>query len=218
MTITYGELKGRVLRVLDAYEADGETQVGVSDPAILDAVLAAHDAILPWFPNKSTGSLTADGAILVFDLPTDFYEMEAVVDSQTGEIYPRVSFTAGNFIGEGSTGNNDWLLFPSGSVTFSKAPQYDITLFYLASWAKLDEPGDDDELEPPDFAMNGLALYGAAMVMLSGAVAITEIKQFATKVDSGHPEHNPMMRAVDYLLKLFASEMSRHPKHMRAAQ
>lgn len=218
MTITYGELKGRVLRVLDAYEVGGEEDSGsVNAPSILDAVLAAHNAILPWFPKKAVETLTADGTP-VFTLPTDFYEMEAVVDSQTGQIYPKVALDIGNIIGENSSGINDWMLFPSGSITFSKAPQYDINLIYLASWAKLDEPNDEDELEPPDFAMNGMTLYAAAQVMLSGAVSITEIKQFATKVDSGHPEHNPMMRAVNYLLKLFTAEMNRHPKHVRTQQ
>ena len=218
MTITYGELKGRVLRVLDAYEVGGEEDSGsVSEPAILDAALAAHDVILPWFPKKAVVTLTADSTS-GFTLPTDFYEIEAVVDSQSGLVYPKVKLDIGSIIGENTSGPNDWMLFPSGSMTFSKAPQYDITLYYLASWAKLEDPGDDDELEPPDFAMNGLTLYAAAMVMLSGAVSITEIKQFATKVDSGHPEHNPMMRAVNYLLKLFASEMNRHPKHVRSQQ
>lgn len=218
MTITYGELKGRVLRVLDAYEVGGEEDSGsVNEPSILDAALAAHDAILPWLPKKAVATLAAD-SVSVFTLPTDFYEMEAVVDSQTGRIYPKVLLDIDSIIGENSSGENDWMLFPSGSMTFSKAPQYDITLYYLASWAKLEDPGDDDALEPPDFAMNGMTLYASAMVMLSGAVSITEIKQFATKVDSGHPEHNPMMRAVNYLLKLFAAEMNRHPKHVRMQQ
>lgn len=220
MTITYGELKDRVLRILDGFEPDGLEEGGViPDPSILDAIQAALVAILPWAPKTASTTLVSGGSTVEFDLPDDLYEIEVVVDSSTGEIYPKAELIPGNTIGESISANNNWIPFPSGKLTFSKAPGNDITLYYLAVYTKPPTTEDDDlVLEPPDFAMTGLGLYAAAMIMLTGAVSITEIRQFNTKVDSGNPEHNPMKDAANYLIKLFNSEMNRHPKHQRAQQ
>ena len=209
---TYGELRDRVIWTVTE---DPESLDEGSEILLLNAISAAHDAILPWIPKTGISTLTA-GNTATFDLPNDFYEVEACVLS-TGEIVPKSNLSAGFYLGEGATGNNDWLLFPSGKITFSKAPKLDVTLYYLASWAKPgDNPGDDDELDPPDYVMTGLTLYAAAFVILPSAVSVTEIRQWNTKVDSGNPEHNPMQKAADYLLKLFNSEMNRLPKYLRS--
>jgi hypothetical protein len=217
MTITYGELTDRVLHILDGFDVDGETPSGeVSDGAMQNAVYSALDAILPWAPKTAVDTLTADSSTTVFDLPSDFYEEEAFADSSSGEVYPQVQLTPGSFVGTNAAENNSWTLFPDKQVTFSKAPSDNITLYYLATWEKPSDPTDVTALEPPDFVMTGLALYAAAMIVLTGAVSITQIRQFNTRADSGNPEHNPMQEATNYLLRLFNAEMNRHPRYQKA--
>lgn len=207
---TFSELKGRVLRLLG--DPLGE---GYSNELITDAIDAAQLAILPWMPKTAKTSLTAGND--VYALPTDFYAVEAVVIQQTGEIVPQAIFAPGNFHGDNISGNNDWIEYPAGSLTFSKELPGDYDLYYLAVWTPLDTDVDDDYvLEPPNASMTGLALYSAAYALQPQAVNTAEVRQFNTRVDSGNPEHNPLQDAALYLLKLFQNEMNRHPKYQRA--
>lgn len=209
---TYGELRDRVIWTITE---DPSSLAEGSETLLFNAISAAHDAVLPWIPKTGIATLTA-ADVAAFNLPEDFYEVEACVLA-TGEVVPKSNLNPGSYVGEYTTGNNDWLLFPSGKITFSKVPTSDVTLYYLASWVKpSDETDDDYELDPPDYVMTGITLYAAAFTILPSAVSVTEISQWNTKVDSGNPEHNPVQKAADYLLKLFNSEMNRLPKYLRS--
>jgi len=172
-------------------------------------------AILPWMPKTAKTSLTAGDT--VYALPDDFYAVEAVVIQSTGEIVPQAMFAPGSFHGANISGNNDWIEYPAGSLSFSKELPGDYDLYYLAVWTPLgDTPDEDLTLEPPNASMTGMAFYSAAYALQPQAVNTAEVRQFNTRVDSGNPEHNPLQDAALYLLKLFQNEMNRHPKHQRA--
>lgn len=207
---TYGELRWRALRIVD--DAEG---TGYESALILDAIRSAHDAILPWFPKLAKTTLAGDGVIVQWTLPTDFFEVQGCVDMVTGEILPEATLMPGMYVGSMASANN-WLLYPQGSVSFSKAPTGNVDFYYLATWTRpADSVQDDDPLEPPNHLITGMALYTAAYLILPEGVSITEIRQFATKVDSGNPEHNPVQKAHTYLLQLFYSEMGKLPKQQR---
>lgn len=211
---TFGELKNRVLRLLS-----DPSGAGYSDDLILDAISAAHDGILPWVPKTGSTTLTGDGVTAAFSLPSNFYAVEAIVDDSTGELLPQSVLTPGRYFGDSTTNTNDWILNPSGQITFSKeiSSGCTYTLMYLATWSKpVSGSPTDLVLEPPASAIVGMSLYAAAYALLPSAVSASEVRQFNTRVDSGNPEHNPMQRAADYLMKLFANEMNRHPKYQRA--
>lgn len=206
MSITFGALSDRITRLMDD---------AVEEELLIEAISAAFDAILPWMPKLASAALSTDGTLTVFVLPADFYDIEALLDESTGSPLPRASLGAGGYFGT-SVKENNWLLFPSGSISLSKAVDSPITMYYLAHYAKPDDTtAAEDALEIPDKAEMGVALYASAYLMLPDIVSIAEISQFKTKVDSGNPEHSPRMRAAEYLLKLFRDEMNRHPSYQR---
>lgn len=210
------DLTARVLRLLGAVDTD------TYDPALLiDGINAGLEAILPWTPNTATYQLTGDGSQTVFALPTDLYDLEAVVVNETGEILHRANLTPGAIHGENISGTNDWLLYPNDQITFSKAiPNNNLyDLFYLAYWEELDitDPGETTVAIPRSSEL-GVVLYAAAYTIWPAAVGAAEYGTFKNRVDSGNPEHNPMQKAANYLLGLFQQEMNRHPRYQKATK
>lgn len=212
---TLDELRYQIFRLLGT--PDG---TGYSNELVIDSINMAFDAILPWMPKTATTTLAGTGTTSTFALPAHLYEVEAVIDND-GEVLPRSFLIPGQHIGERTENINDWLEYPSGSITFSKAISsgYSYTVYYLAHWNKptISTEGTST-MEPPERATIGIALYSAAYCILPAAVGASEIRQFGTRVDSGTPEHNPMQKTMLYLLDLFQREMSRHPKHQKAVK
>jgi hypothetical protein len=207
---TFGELKGQILRLLG--DPDSE---GYSPELLIDAVQAAQIAILPWMPKTASVQLASGDT--EYALPNGFYAVEAVIVDSTGEVLPQAIFAPGNYFGAKISGTNDWIEFPAGYISFSKELPETYTLYYLATWAELDDTTTEEyELEVPIQATVGMCLYGAAYALQPQAVGTAAIRQFATKVDSGNPEHNPLQQSATYLLKLFVNEMNRHPKYQRS--
>jgi hypothetical protein len=187
----------------------------------VDAINAALDAILPWVPKTAKTTFTGDGTSVVFALPGDLYEIEAVVVNSSGEVLPRSILSPGQKLGLLSLNTNQWLEYPNGSITLAKPLNtnevYD--LYYLAHWAKVTATSlDATVMEPPAVTMIGLTIFAAAYALLPSAVGAAEYGQFKTRIDSGNPEHNPMQKTTLYLLELFAREMNRHPKHQKATK
>lgn len=210
---TYSDLKRRVLYLLE--DPTGE---GYADELILDACCSALDAILPWLPKASSTTLTGDGSAISFDLPSDFYDVEAVVIDESGLILPRAVFSPGLYTGENIQADNDWKLFPADQISFSKAPAAGdtYTLYYSARWAKPTESNVNTfVLETPDHVLAGLSFYATAYLNTPGASSTASIRRFNTRVDSGNPEHNPMQKAVGFLMGLFQQEMNRLPKRTK---
>lgn len=203
MAIVYGDFKNRVLRLL-------EDPAGSSydDSIILDATRAAINSIIPWSPKRATTTLASGES--VYAVPTDYLESEAVL-SDSGDVVPQIVLSPSAYFGTGVTGNS-WLPYPHGYITFALALTADYTLYYLAAWVLPDEDTDDtDELEVPDAVEVGLSYYAAAYALMPAAISIGEIKQFEIDTASGNPEHNPLQRSVDFLLKLWRDEMKRLP-------
>lgn len=209
---TYGELRGRIYRMVE----DPDRESYLAD-AFLDAITSAHDALLPFWPQAKIDTITAVSETKTYALPDDTYEVEAIVDSSTGEVLPQASLYAGAFLGQQVAAPNDWAMYPAGSVTFFKAPSNNLDLYYSAFWTKpTEDTEDEDDLEPPDFLITAMTYYGAGYMITPPAVSITEIRQFNQKVDSGQPEHNPMKKASDWLMSRFLAEMTRLPAYRKS--
>ena len=209
---TVQNLRNRVGRMLNDTELDGYDQ-----GLFFDALDAALEAILPWVPKTSIYEIEGDGGA-TYALPEDCYQIEACADSVSGELLEKAQLVPGHYRGE-ITQENDWLEYPHRHIAFSKTLSVGetITLYYLAHWDKpLDNNQLNDDLEPPAYSHHGIALYATAYMLFPSAISASEVRQFNTKVDSGHPEHNPMQQSATYLLRLFADEMNRHPKHQKA--
>lgn len=210
---TLGYLQQRILRLLDDMAG-----ASYSDDAQLEAIENAYIAILPWCPKPSKDVFTGDGTKTEFALPTDLYEIQAVIVQETGEILPQAVFQPGGYHGAEIDSTNDWLEYPSGSLTFSKVLNSGevYELWYSAYWTAPTGMADDKVvLEPPNMVMTGLAFYSAAFLLMPGAIGSAEIRQWNINVDSGNPEHNPVRDAVTYMLNMFHQEMNRVPKFQR---
>lgn len=211
---TYGELTSRILRMLG--DPEGE---GYSELQVLDAIQAATDAVLPWTPKTSVITLTGDGATTAYALPSDAYAIETIIVDASGEMLPPSIIAPGNYIGSNTTGVNSWILYPSGKVTLSKAISTSdtYTVFYLATWTKPTiSTNDDDDLDTPDVVLHALTLYASGWLLTSASIESAEVRQFGTRVDSGNPEHNPLMESSEWLFKLFLNEMKRNPRYQKA--
>jgi hypothetical protein len=211
---TFGDLKDFVLRLIG--NPAGE---GIEEGLLVNAIASAHDAILPWVPKLKQTTITGDGIAKAFNLPADFYGIEAVIKNLTGEILSKAVFSPGSYYGENVAVTNTWLLLPTGQISFSKTPTSDevFDVIYIATWLKPTMNSEEsDLLEPPDYLTLALALYSAAYVLMPDAMGNAGISPFRTRIDSGNPEHNPVEKAITFLMNLFNQEMNRHPRHQKA--
>jgi hypothetical protein len=211
---TVGNLRDRILRLVD-----DPSGIGYNDIAIRDALASAQDAILPWIPKLQTSTIVGTGASSYL-LPTELYEVQSVVDVITGQSLNRATLSPNSYHGDTIEATNDWILYPSGYISFSKelAVGINYTLYYTARYNELDDPLNTLEvIEPPSWTIVALCYYAASILLVPEAVSASTIRQFNTRVDSGTPEHNPMQKSVTFLQNLFIQEMNRNPKFQKVS-
>jgi len=209
---TFADLKARVGRLVK--------NENIADELLFDALDTALDAILPWQAQRSMQAIEGNGTLTSFELSDDLYEIDAVADDD-GEFLPEAVLAPGNHYGANTGGENDWIEFPTGYLSLSKAPDSGdvVTVYYRGFWTKPANPTDDGfVLTIPRYLVHAVALYAAAYALMPGAVQTAAIRQFNTKVDSGNPEHNPVAERVTFLLRLFNAEMSRHPRQIAGSR
>lgn len=170
------------------------------------AANAALRAVLPFVPKRSIATLTGDSVTTSFDLPDDFYWIDAVVDSN-GNVLPNLRPHDAEYVGPNY--GNAWMLYPEGKITFTTAPDEDVTLYYYAVWGTIPEDLTA-QFPTPDYLINALLYYGAAYYLVPGSVSSAEIRQYATKIDSGNPEDNPVGKQVQFMLGMFENEIRRY--------
>ena len=209
--IAYSELAERIRRLLGDVDENNPQH---SDKLVHDAILAAHRGVLPWVGKASTYAIPVDGSAKAFSLPVDLYQIVTVLDGSSDEFYPSATMSPGDYFGESMSGHNSWVEYPNGSIAFAKAPSAsdDYTIYYMAYWTVPDINSEDTLLEVPLYVIQGLILFGAAQTLLQSANTSADVRQWGTRVDSGTPEHNPLQRQVDYLMKRFTQEVTKLPK------
>ena len=217
---TVGDLKKRILLLLgdDVASSTGDQIFGgqYSSDALIAGIHAALDAILPWAWKRKVQPFTSSPDGFTFALPADLYQVEGVTlstrtvkDITIYPIAPRMEvFKAGQVFDLDAP---YFLLFPEGNIVFSY--KVDLAagakLFYSATWAK---PSTDDAvLETPEYALTALSYYAASQCLLGKAVASANIRQYATKVDSGTPEDNPILIVSTHFQKIFDVAVQRLP-------
>ena len=217
---TVADLKKRILLLLS-----DEVASGIGEPiyggqysvdALLAGIHAALDAVLPWVWKHQVFELNTSTDGYQFALPGDFYQAEGVVEAITisnnflvhGRYAPMETFRARQLP---DPGQNYWLLFPQGKITFSWKIDLKIgaRMYYAATWNK--PTGDSEALETPEYALTALSLYAASHCLLGKASAAANIRQYGTKVDNGSPEDNPMLTMSTYFLKAFEIAAQKFP-------
>ncbi len=100
----YTELSTRVLRVLSDPGADNH-----GEEIVYDGICAGLDAVLPWFSSRKVHEIAGDGISVSFALPSDMYEIDAIVLRDTGEILPSAMLAPGVIRGPVMAGGEEWL-------------------------------------------------------------------------------------------------------------
>jgi len=206
---TYLDIKGAVQRLIPGVQAQ------LTDALYYDAICAGLDAMLPWQSLRSTQTLTGDGSDTTFTLETDLYEIDAVMDDDSGEIYPNALLSPGLYLGDNMAGDNDWIEYPKGTLSLSKAPDSGdtYTVFYRAHWDKPDADDDDDfVMTIPAYLETALAFYAAYYCMTTQSTTTSMVRQYASEVDAGNPIHNPLENTSKFLYAQFINLMNSHPR------
>jgi hypothetical protein len=208
---TYGDIRGKVLRVLG-----DPTGAVYSTDLVYDGVIAAHRAILPWVPKFSEYTYTSSGSSS-FALPSDVYRMEAVKDVGRGMFLPKIQMSPN--IVNANLKNNTWIEYPSGFLSFSDIVESgaQITIYYQSYWIE-PSSGSASTIEVPLQSHTGLIYYACSHILLQKAVNSASLRQYNTKVDSGVPEDNPLKTMMEVFLNRFYQEMKLMPQFTRATQ
>lgn len=216
MTVTYGSFIERIYRQLSDPD---QSNPSFSEEGIYDAVVAAHEAILPWLPNYKDVILTSGSDGDLVQLPSDVYDIQSVQLLDTSKKFlPRATLAAGTTRGN-TTAENDWTESPSGYLSFA----YDLSegtnihLYYLAYWPIPSSSNDTSFIiQVPRHGQQGL-IYYALSIALSGIVMDTStLGPFRQKIDSGTPIHNPMRDTANWFRSLFLQEMKLMPPYQKA--
>jgi len=218
MATSFEQLKRSVIELVADTVVEGPPiEAGqLSARLLLDGVAAALTAICQKAPKH--GVAVIGGAVDSFDLPEGLYEISGVKDLSTGLFLERMNFVANVSSAQGV----QWTDFPQGKITFSQAlSTYGATLFYDALW---DFPGPTDYDNPDDFVLDvpqylflPVCLYTASYCAIKRFSESAEIRQFATKVDSGDPIDNPFQVLSDFLLRRFEVEIGRLQQRQRGS-
>jgi hypothetical protein len=210
---TVGNLRSRILFLLDDPSAEG-----YPDNVICDAINSAQDAILPWVPKLGITTIVGTG-ITNYILPVDFYEVQSILDAN-GQSLNKATLSPDSYHGDSTEASNDWILYPTGYISFSKAlvAGTDYTFYYTARYTEVAIPlSPEAVVEPPGWTSAALSYFAASLLLVPQAVSAATIRQFNTRVDSGTPEQNPMQKSVTFLQSLFLMEMNRNPKYQKVS-
>ena len=205
--IKYGEFKKRVLHAL---QDDGGTY---SDDLIYDATVGAIDAILPWCGNHLVAEIEGDGETSLFELPTNCYKVEGVLNVRTHQ------FAEKTVIGPVNKTRTqavlDWIEWPQGFLNlYPEPPEGEkLQVFYSAYYGHPSSASDVNYvLDFPHAALMGALYWACAHCLVPGGISSARIRQYNIKTDSGIPTDNALEQSATFLRKMFLDEMNRMPK------
>lgn len=175
----------------------------VTDPIILDGILAGISAIATRVPRQVAVDVVADGTTKVFALGNNVIAVETVWNPNDGVFYERFPFGSGAVF----SGPQQWFERPAGTINFLSAPKSDLVAYCVADY---DRPSAmDDDIPVPDRLIGALGYYVAAYVVSPEASGVSQIRPYGTRIDSGDPEDNPLLNMTLFFMHLFEREMAR---------
>lgn len=190
-----------------------------------DAVNAALRALCSHTAKQVSVEFTGNGTTQSWSLPPvtdpltagplnspDWYE--AIWDDNLQNWLEPVRFAPGDdWVGGAPPGFYMW---PHGTLNLTFAPESGkkIKVYYYAYWADV-TVGTSKIVEPPDWAWNAVLNYAAAYCLVPGSASAARIRQYNTQVDSGNPEHNPVLEQAKYHLEQYETELRRWAPQQR---
>jgi hypothetical protein len=187
----------------------------VTKPALAASLLNNANDALRLLAAQHTGcastfTITGDGSTTQYSLPTNCLDNEssgvyAVYDALAGVWMKQVTFFPGEALGLG------YYVWPSGSINFYPAPSdgYDINVYYVAYYDEIVD--DNSNIAIPVWAYEAIKLYTAGRTLEDQASQMALLGQFKTKVDSGGPEDQPIMRLSERYIQQFWEILNSYP-------
>lgn len=208
---TVAEFKNEIIRLLgEEIVDDPEPIAGSTTPApvLLKGIHAGLLALSSRYWKSAVLEVSADSALTLVNAPADLIGIEAFYDAALAVFIPEKLFQ----VNQGLTGSqiqNSWYQYPAGKISFASALTKGGQIYYSAHWAL---PTDDtDEVESPSMCSTFIVLYAVSYCLLRKANEQAEIKQFATKVDSGTPITLPAKENSDFFMKRALAELQLIP-------
>lgn len=183
----------------------------VNDPQVTkfaDDLLACVNDALRMLASAHTGvasmySIVGDGATASFPIPnnavssSEIYRIRGIYDDTNLIWLTEADMYSGRKAKEG------WLVWPNGTLKINPAPASGVglTIHYIAYYDEV--INDSSVIDIPGWAYEAVKLYTAGRVIQSPTSQLTLLANFRTKVDSGNPEHNPLLRLSQYYIQQF---------------
>ena len=90
---------------------------------------------------------------------------------------------------------------------------YDLVVHYFAYYNR--PYALTDTIDVPRWAYTAISYLATAHALTRLVTSTANIRRFADKRDSGQPEHNPILRQREHLLKEYEREITRHLRQNR---
>jgi hypothetical protein len=111
----------------------------------------------------------------------------------------------------GKKAQEGWLVWPDLTLRLNPKPTLadTVQLHYVAYY---DEVVDDTSvITIPGWAYEAVKMYTAGRVINTQASQLALLASFRTKVDSGNPEHAPVLKLGQYYIQQFWDILAAHP-------
>jgi len=226
---TLAVFKSQVINLLgeDILEESNPIAGTITPAAVLEeGCRAGLIALSSRYWKSAVLEVDADADELEIDAPADLIGVEAFYDNALAVFIPKILFQVGDSI-TGSQIQNSWYDYPSGKLSLTNPLTSGGKIYYSAHWALptivVDEEEseeseaslDDFVLETPNMCLTFLQLYAVSYCLLRKANEQGEIKQFATKVDSGTPITLPAKELSDFYMKRALAELQLLPMRQK---
>lgn len=191
-----------------------------SNDNLRDYVWWALDTFCAHTAMATSTSYVCDGTQFVFSLPANVYEsveQAGVVFTQSGSAQAPANYLVPVYTTPGFNLQNEkgFYTWPREQLTCVVPPAsgYNLHVRYFAYY---NHPyADADGIEVPSWALNPISYLVAAHALSNLESEEASLSRFDTKKDSGTPEDNAMRSIQSWWLRLYETEINRHPRQNR---
>ncbi len=226
MAIRWTTLKNRALRLLDDTE---RSRPNYTDEELLDYVNAGLNSLASGHTAQECEYvITPSQPLAELTLPENYISMGPAYYLSNGRrimltpvrLFPGESlpalinqrFLAQQFM---ISRNIAYYEYPAGRLNFAE-DVLENTELHVSYFGYFDLVTDDTDLIPaPRWAEEALVWYIQMLAMAKPSVQASMLGQYKTKIDSGSPEDNPLMKSVEHCRKMWDRILASNPRQER---
>lgn len=168
---------------------------------------------LRFFANHTAATATYSttvGSSGVVGLPDDVLQIRAIHYPEGPYYIEQLSIIPGkSFAGKG------WYEWPTGTLRFVDVVGR-VDVEYYAYYRTIRTADDDSALvRIPKWALYPIVLLAAYYCMVPESVTASQLGQWDSTIDSGNPEHNPLMKQARFFWERYTIEVDQWPRQQR---